>query len=70
MQSTLAGEYPATLKETLPQFHVSGESNSLKGKLKWVESGDPTGLYHLMVGEGQNAFVANGESCCLQLPRD
>lgn len=25
-----------------------------------VDSGDPIGLYHLIVGEGQNAFVANG----------
>ena len=25
-----------------------------------VDHGDPIGMYHLIVGEGQNAFVANG----------
>ena len=32
------------------------------GPGKWFSTGDPTGLYHLVVGEGQNAFIANGTS--------
>ena len=30
------------------------------GPGKWFSTGDPTGLYHLVAGEGQNAFIANG----------
>lgn len=57
----LAGEYPSTLKEAAPEVHVTGDfaPKDLKGKL--IEGGDPTGLYHLIFGGGQNAFVANGK---------
>lgn len=29
---------------------------------KDLDAGKPTGLYHLIIGEGQNAFVGNGKS--------
>ncbi|KAF2147047.1 uncharacterized protein K452DRAFT_218057 [Aplosporella prunicola CBS 121167] len=52
------GEYPSTISEVVPEFHVSG--NAGKGLLKDVNTGKPTGLYHFMLGEGQSAFVGNG----------
>ena len=54
-----AGEYPAKPVEVDQEFHVSGEllSNSYG---KFQDTGKATGLYHLVVGEGQNALVANG----------
>ncbi|KAG9229136.1 hypothetical protein BJ875DRAFT_388006 [Amylocarpus encephaloides] len=59
-QEKWPGEYPSGFLDAMKQFHVSGEfaPGFLKGKM--VESGDPTGLYHLIVGKGQNAFVGNG----------
>jgi hypothetical protein len=44
----------------LKELHFSGKFAPWRTKGKWVEGGDPTGLYHLVVGEGQNAFVGNG----------
>ncbi|KAH8597036.1 glucose-methanol-choline oxidoreductase-like protein [Bisporella sp. PMI_857] len=54
------GEYPSGFIDAMRQFHVSGEfaPGFLKGNN--VEAGDPTGLYHLIMGKGQNAFVGNG----------
>jgi choline dehydrogenase-like flavoprotein len=54
------GEYPSTMTEAMKQLHISG--NFKPGELLniAVDQGDPTGLYHLVVGEGQNAFVGNG----------
>jgi choline dehydrogenase-like flavoprotein len=54
------GEYPSGFVDAMKQLHVSGDfaPGFLKGSL--VECGDPTGLYHLIVGQGQNAFVGNG----------
>lgn len=56
------GEYPATLKDAAPQIHVSGAlSPDDRKRLRIpIEGGDPTGLYHLILGSGQNAFVGNG----------
>lgn len=54
------GEYPIELKDALKELHVSGDFAPGKTKGKLVDGGDPTGLYHLVVGEGQNAFVGNG----------
>lgn len=54
------GEYPEELPDALKEVHVSGEFAPWRTKGKWTEGGDPTGLYHLVVGEGQNAFVGNG----------
>ncbi|CZR65496.1 related to cholesterol oxidase precursor [Phialocephala subalpina] len=54
------GEYPSGFLDAVGQLHVSGEfaPGFLKGAM--VEGGDPTGLYHLICGKGQNAFVGNG----------
>ncbi|KAK1760449.1 cholesterol oxidase [Echria macrotheca] len=55
------GEYPERTVDTLKELHVSGvlaPGTVLKGKT--VEEGDPTGMYHMIVGRGQNAIVANG----------
>jgi len=54
------GEYPSGIIDAFKQLHVSGEfaPGFLKGAM--VEGGDPTGLYHLICGKGQNAFVGNG----------
>ncbi|PMD29237.1 GMC oxidoreductase [Hyaloscypha variabilis F] len=54
------GEYPSGFVDAMKQFHVSGDfaPGFLSGAM--VEAGDPTGLYHLICGKGQNAFVANG----------
>ncbi|THU97328.1 FAD/NAD(P)-binding domain-containing protein [Dendrothele bispora CBS 962.96] len=51
------GEYPSTLTEALPELHVSGNPSSSG---KDIGTGKPTGLYNLVLGEGQNAFVAKG----------
>ena len=56
----LAGEYPSSLAEAVPQLHFSGEFSPYGKLKKMIPEGDPTGLYHLMVGDGQNALVANG----------
>lgn len=59
-QERWPGEYPSGFIDAMKQMHVSGDfaPGILKGAL--VEGGDPTGLYHLIVGKGQNAFVGNG----------
>ncbi|KAH7101205.1 FAD/NAD(P)-binding domain-containing protein [Auriculariales sp. MPI-PUGE-AT-0066] len=56
------GEYPSNIFEAAPQVHVSGQlsPDDRKNLRIPVETGDPTGLYHLVLGQGQNAFVANG----------
>jgi choline dehydrogenase-like flavoprotein len=54
------GEYPIELKDALKELHVSGDFAPGGTRGMWVEGGDPTGLYHLVVGDGQNAFVGNG----------
>ncbi|KAB2576368.1 Cholesterol oxidase [Lasiodiplodia theobromae] len=54
------GEYPSNLVEALPEVHVSGNAGRDSGPLIDVALGGDTGLYHLILGEGQNAFVANG----------
>jgi choline dehydrogenase-like flavoprotein len=54
------GEYPSGFLDAMKQLHVSGNfaPGFLKGMM--VEGGDPTGMYHLICGKGQNAFVGNG----------
>lgn len=44
------------------QVHYSGEFAPTWLPSKLVEGGDPTGMYHLIFGNGQNAVVCNGES--------
>lgn len=57
------GEFPEELKDAARDIRISGEfapgdRRSIPGKL--VSGGNPTGLYHFMMGDGQNAFVGNG----------
>ncbi|KAF2103993.1 cholesterol oxidase [Rhizodiscina lignyota] len=54
------GEYPSMLAEAAPEISISGlfAPNDKPGRQ--VSIGDPTKLYQLVVGEGQNAFVASG----------
>lgn len=56
-----AGEYPSTLAEATPEVHVSGALALHQKKPIALDKGDPTGLYHLILGQGQNVFVANGK---------
>ncbi|KAK3905343.1 cholesterol oxidase, partial [Staphylotrichum tortipilum] len=54
------GEYPSGSVESMGEVHCSGTfaPGWVKG---WaVEGGDPTGLFHLVMGRGQSALVANG----------
>lgn len=64
------GEYPVDVASALDELHYSGtvpsssSASSVAGALlggRSVEEGDPTGMYHLMFGKGQNAMVCNGE---------
>lgn len=54
------GEYLSGFIDAMKQFHVSGNFAPHFFKGMPVEGGDPTGLYHLILGKGQNAFVGNG----------
>jgi hypothetical protein len=54
-----AGEYPSNFEEATSEFHVSGYLGK-NSKPFNVEHGGRTGLYHLVLGEGQNVFVGNG----------
>jgi hypothetical protein len=56
-----AGEYPSSLNEVQSEFHIGGDFAPLGLNGLHVETGDPTGLYHLILGAGQNAFVGNGK---------
>ena len=56
------GEYPAGATDALRELHCSGEL--VPGWLKSgpsVEGGDPTGMFHLIMGRGQSAIVGNGK---------
>lgn len=58
-QERWPGEYPSGFLDAMKQLHVSGDF--APGILKsTIVGGDPTGLYHLIVGKGQNVFVGNG----------
>jgi len=54
------GEYPVETMDAVEELHVSGTVAPGIFK-KQVEKGDPTGMYHMIFGKGQNAFVGNGE---------
>lgn len=54
------GEYPSSLRDAMKELHVSGDFAPHNRREQYIEGGDPTGLYHLVVGNGQNAFVGNG----------
>ncbi|KAK4212109.1 hypothetical protein QBC37DRAFT_202053 [Rhypophila decipiens] len=54
------GEYPTGLKDAASELHVSGNFAPGWTRGKTVEGGDPTGMYHLVFGKGQNCVVGNG----------
>lgn len=54
------GEYPTDFKEAFSELHCSGQFvPSIFGGVN-VNSGDATGMYHLIFGKGQHAVVCNG----------
>ena len=53
------GEYPVDFVSAASELHVSGNLEK-DSKIAQFDSGDRQGLYHLVVGRGQNAFVGNG----------
>ncbi|KAL2269710.1 hypothetical protein VTJ83DRAFT_1894 [Remersonia thermophila] len=59
------GEYPAKGLDAFRELHVSGTLTAPGPHLqqvvgKAVEKGDPSGMYHLVFGRGQNVVVGNG----------
>ncbi|KAL2191376.1 FAD/NAD(P)-binding domain-containing protein [Thermothelomyces heterothallicus CBS 203.75] len=54
------GEYPRGTADAVRELHCSGAfaPGWLKGLP--IDAGDPTGLFHLIMGRGQSAVVANG----------
>jgi choline dehydrogenase-like flavoprotein len=54
------GEYPKNLVEALPELQVSGDFTPFDKKGEYIKKGDTQGLYHLVLGQGQNAFIAKG----------
>ncbi|KAI1816726.1 FAD/NAD(P)-binding domain-containing protein [Poronia punctata] len=54
------GEYPSGSRDALEQMHCSGQFAPPYLPKHMVEGGNPTGLYHLVLGNGQNAMVGNG----------
>ncbi|KAL1999346.1 hypothetical protein VTN02DRAFT_4657 [Thermoascus thermophilus] len=54
------GEYPSNLAEALSELHVSGKFAPFDRNGPYIKEGDVQGLYHLVLGEGQNAFVGHG----------
>lgn len=57
------GEYPTGTKSATEELHFSGTlqpGSHFDGVP--VDAGDPTGMYHVVFGKGQNAVVCNGES--------
>ncbi|KAI8630163.1 glucose-methanol-choline oxidoreductase [Xylariaceae sp. FL1651] len=54
------GEFPTGTGDALEQLHFSGEFAPGWLPKKVVHGGDPTAMYHLILGNGQNAIVGNG----------
>ncbi|KAH9904732.1 glucose-methanol-choline oxidoreductase [Xylariomycetidae sp. FL2044] len=54
------GEYPTDTKDAIEQVHYSGSFSPGWLPKKLVNGGDPTGMYHLIFGNGQSAVVCNG----------
>jgi choline dehydrogenase-like flavoprotein len=54
------GEYPTGATEAFKELHVSGSFAPFFLDGKQVDGGNPTGMYHLIFGKGQNAVVCNG----------
>ncbi|KAI0779458.1 cholesterol oxidase [Fomes fomentarius] len=54
------GEYPTSSGEVLRELHCSGEVAPPLLSGIGVDTGPPTGMYHLVFGKGQNAVVGHG----------
>lgn len=54
------GEYPTGAVEALEELHYSGSFAPFFLDGTPVDGGNPTGMYHLIFGKGQNAVVCNG----------
>lgn len=56
------GEYPSGTREAADELHWSGNlaPQGMTDGIA-VDGGDPTGMYHLILGRGQHAVVGNGE---------
>ncbi|PWY90103.1 FAD/NAD(P)-binding domain-containing protein [Aspergillus heteromorphus CBS 117.55] len=57
------GEFPEKLDDAMKEIHISGDfapgdRRSLPGTM--IDAGNPNGLYHFVVGEGQNVYMGNG----------
>lgn len=59
------GEYPETLTQTAKELNISGNRSRAFHKDKQIKFGNTSGMYHLIVGDGQSAVVGNGK---LNLP--
>ncbi|ERS98737.1 hypothetical protein HMPREF1624_05525 [Sporothrix schenckii ATCC 58251] len=55
------GEYPVSPTDAFSELHCSGDLQpSVLTDSIGIDTGRPTGMYHLIFGKGQNAVVANG----------
>ncbi|EJT76957.1 cholesterol oxidase [Gaeumannomyces tritici R3-111a-1] len=59
-QERWPGEYPTGARDALSQLHFSGEFSPHHFPGKTADGGNPTGMYHLIFGRGQNTIVGNG----------
>jgi choline dehydrogenase-like flavoprotein len=54
------GEYPSSLRDVRKEVQVTGDFTQDGKNGGIAEGGDLTGLYHFVVGDGQNTFVGKG----------
>ncbi|PYH96670.1 FAD/NAD(P)-binding domain-containing protein [Aspergillus ellipticus CBS 707.79] len=57
------GEFPEKLDHAMGELHISGQfapgdRRGVPGTM--IDAGNPNGLYHFVVGEGQNVYMGNG----------
>ena len=62
------GEYPVGSKDGFDELHYSGDFAPAFFDGVLVDGGNPTGMYHLIFGKGQNAMVCNGTYLMLGTP--
>jgi hypothetical protein len=61
------GEYPTGTAEAVEELHYSGSFAPFALDGTQVDGGNPTGMYHLIFGKGQNAVVCNGMCSLLNI---
>jgi len=52
------GEFPSGFASAAPEIHITGDIAHTE--ISHFDGGDRQGLYHLVLGKGQNVFVGNG----------